>query len=73
MNVVTQENIRSIIPSNVSRIAALYSRAKGASCMDALILFYKTPMYKDLEIEETKVWWQSPEEIFEDWCRYLEK
>ena len=43
MNVVTQENIRSIIPSKVSRIAALYSRAKGASCMDALILFYTPP------------------------------
>lgn len=68
MGIVTQENIRSIIPSKVARICNLYSQKMNVSFIEALKLFYKTSIYKDLEVEDTKVWWQSPAEIVLDWC-----
>ncbi|MCF0238772.1 MAG: hypothetical protein HUK24_09240 [Sphaerochaetaceae bacterium] len=68
MTVITQDNIRSIIPSKVAKIVSLYSKEKNIEPLEALKLFYKTSIYKDLENEQTKVWWQSPEEIYRDWC-----
>lgn len=67
MNIVSQENIRSIIPAKAARVAFLRAKKARISPLQALIDFYASPIYKDLENESTKVWWQSPEEIEQDW------
>lgn len=60
---ITQANLRSILPGKIANIAMLLSKRKGISGMDALRLFYFSDVYRKLEREETKYWWQSPEQL----------
>ncbi|MBQ4384366.1 MAG: hypothetical protein II823_00380 [Kiritimatiellae bacterium] len=60
---ITQANIRSILPGKIANVAMLLSKRKGISGMDALRLFYFSDVYNKLEREETKYWWQSPEQL----------
>ncbi len=60
---ITQANIRSILPGKIANVAALLSERKGVSRMEALRMFYFSDVYTKLEREETKYWWQSPEQL----------
>ena len=60
---ITQANIRSILPGKIANVAMLLSKRKGISGMDALRLFYFSDVYNKLEREETKYGWQSPEQL----------
>lgn len=60
---ITQANIRSILPGKIANVALLLSERKGISGMDALRMFYFSDVYIKLEREETKYWWQSPEQL----------
>ena len=60
---ITQANIRSILPGKIATVAMLLSKRKGVSPLDALRIFYFSDVYSKLEREETKYWWQSPEQL----------
>ena len=60
---ITQANIRSILPGKIANVAVLLSERKGISGMDALRMFYFSDVYAKLEREETKYWWLSPEQL----------
>ena len=60
---ITQANLRSILPGKIANVAMLLSKRKGISGVDALRLFYFSDVYRKLEREETKYWWQSPEQL----------
>ncbi len=60
---ITQANIRSILPGKIANVAVLLSERKGVSRMEALRMFYFSDVYTKLEREETKYWWQSPEQL----------
>ena len=60
---ITQANIRSILPGKIANVAVLLSERKGVSRMDALRMFYFSDVYTKLEREETKYWWLSPEQL----------
>lgn len=60
---ITQANIRSILPGKIANIAMILSKRKGISGMEALRMFYCSDVYSKLEREETKYWWQSPEQL----------
>ena len=47
----------------------MISNEEKCDSKSALIQFYKSNIYKELEIEQTKRWWQSPLELFEDYLR----
>ncbi|WP_296328154.1 hypothetical protein [uncultured Treponema sp.] len=66
MTVVTQKNLRSLLPGKIAKVVSLISGEKHCSVKDALLQFYNSSVYKELEIEQTKRWWQSPYELFED-------
>lgn len=66
MTQVTQENLRSILPGKIARTIMLISEEEKSSVKNALLKFYKSSVYKELEIEQTKRWWQSSLELFED-------
>ncbi len=66
MTQVTQENLRSILPGKIARTIMLISEEEKSSVKNALLKFYKSSVYKELEIEETKRWWQSSLQLFED-------
>ncbi len=59
MTQVTQENLRSILPGKIARTIMLISEEEKSSVKNALLKFYKSSVYKELEIEQTKRWWQS--------------
>jgi hypothetical protein len=61
---ITQANIRSVLPGKIANVAMLLSERKGISGMDALRMFYFSDAYAKLEREETKYWWQSPEQLY---------
>ena len=60
---ITQANIRSILPGKIANVAMLLSKRKGISGMEALRMFYCSDVYSKLEREEAKYWWQSPEQL----------
>ena len=66
MTQVTQENLRSILPGKIARTIMLISEEEKSSVKNALLKFYKSRVYKELEIEQTKRWWQSSLQLFED-------
>lgn len=66
MTVVTQQNLRSLLPGKIAQVAVLIAADTRCSLKEALLQFYRSPVYKELEIEQTKRWWQSPLELYED-------
>lgn len=66
MTQVTQENLRSILPGKIARTIMLISEEEKSSVKNALLKFYKSSVYKELEIEQTMRWWQSSLQLFED-------
>ena len=60
---ITQANLRSILPGKIANVAVLLSERKGISGMDALRMFYFSDVYTKLEREETRYWWLSPEQL----------
>lgn len=60
---ITQQNIRSILPGKVVRVVVLMAGRLGISNMAALRRFYASETYRKLECEESKYWWMSPEQL----------
>ncbi|MBP5401637.1 MAG: hypothetical protein J6Y36_00605 [Treponema sp.] len=66
MTQVNQNNLRSVLPAKIAQTVSMISSEKNCSAKLALLQFYKSPVYKELENEQTKRWWQSPYNLFED-------
>ena len=66
MKEVTQENLRTILPGKIARAVMMLAESRHCSPKEALLQFYGSRVYKELEIERTKRWWQSSSELFED-------
>ena len=60
---ITQRNLRSILPGKIVRLVTLISEKRGVPNMEALREFYSSEVYRNLEREETKYWWMSPEQL----------
>lgn len=60
---ITQKNIRSILPGKIARLVMLMAEKRGIPNMVALREFYSSSIYRELEREDTKYWWMSPEQL----------
>ncbi len=60
---ITQQNIRSILPGKVVKTVSLLARHLGVPNMTALRMFYGSETYRQLEREESKYWWMSPGQL----------
>ncbi len=60
---ITQDNIRSILPGKISRAVMIMSRRLGIPNMVALRRFYESNVYRELEREDSKYWWMSPQQL----------
>ena len=69
MTVVNQNNLRTILPGKIAQTVSLIAEEKKCSPKDALLQFYSSNVYKNLEIESTKYWWLSSYQLFEDVLR----
>lgn len=65
MKPITQENLYLILPFKVSQLAMLISKESGQSILDALRAVYRSNTYRDLSIEETKLWHLGPVGLYE--------
>ena len=64
MGEITQENVHLLLPWKVAGIAELWAKDLGVPQMEALMRFYGTPFYRNLEDESTKLWHYSPEQLY---------
>ena len=61
---INQENLRLLIPGKAARIASMLAKARKITPEAALLAFYRSPLYRQLEREETKLWHFSPEQLY---------
>lgn len=60
---ITQQNLRAILPGKIARTVMIIAARDQRPSLEVLKGFYRSPVYQKLEIEETKYWWQSPEQL----------
>jgi hypothetical protein len=58
---------RLLIHSKAAVAAELLAEEENIEPLDALKKFYASNTYRDLETEETKTWWESPAQIYQDY------
>lgn len=63
---ITQQNLYLIIPSKVSRIADILATKENISLIDAIKKVYASSTYKKLSQESTKMWHESPVDLYYD-------
>ncbi|MDR0338630.1 MAG: hypothetical protein LBI18_16280 [Planctomycetaceae bacterium] len=65
---ITQQNFRALLPAKIAAIVAKICEAKKCSAKNAILEFYQSEIYRELEIEETKYWWKSPAQLYFELC-----
>lgn len=63
---ITQQNFLALLPMKIADVIEKISREKGISSKEALLVFYASDVYRELEIEATKCWWESPAQLYRD-------
>jgi len=61
---VTQENVHIFIPYKAAKIASALQKDRHMGLKQALLTFYASPAYRLLEKESTKLWHDSPAQIY---------
>ena len=61
---ITQDNVRLLIPGKAARMATLIAAHRHITPKEALLAFYRSRTYRDLERESSKYWHYSPEQLF---------
>ena len=61
---ITQENVRLLIPGKAAGVAVLMSEKRSISPKAALLAFYRSKTYRELERESSKYWHYSPEQLY---------
>ena len=60
---ITEHNLRSILPGKVSRTVMIIAVRDKKPALQTLKDFYLSPVYARLEREESKYWWMSPSQL----------
>lgn len=66
---ITQENVHVFIPYKVAHVATHIMKDENITVEEALGKFYNSKTYEILEIEETKMWYESPKYLYEDYIQ----
>lgn len=64
---VTQENVHLFIPAKAAAIVCRMDDNMKIGLKEALLAFYRSPVYRMLELEQTKLWHDSGEQIYEEY------
>lgn len=65
MTEITQQNLYLLLPSKVSRIAAMLTEDTRENVVDAVCRIYQSDMYRQLEQEHTKLWHEGPVALYQ--------
>jgi hypothetical protein len=63
---ITQQNFRVLLPSKIAAVIVKICESRQCSAKTAILEFYQSEIYKELEIEETKYWWKSPAQLYSE-------
>lgn len=53
---VTQQNLYLFLPAKVANVAAIIADHDQCTMLEAMQRFYASPVYKELEQEDSKLW-----------------
>ena len=62
---INQSNLYLLLPSKICWMADMLTTEKGISIAEAIKEIYSSNLYKQLEIEETKLWHWGPVALIE--------
>lgn len=62
---ITQENVHIFIPFKAAKVSEMIAENKNEKWQDALIEFYNSKVYEELEREETKMWHEGATYLYE--------
>ncbi len=65
MQEINQKNVRLLIPNKAAAIAIKIAQEENLSLKEALLKFYHSKIYEQLENESTKMWHYSPAQLWE--------
>ena len=65
---VTQKNVYQFIPIKAATIICRMKHERDIDLKDALLAFYRSSVYHMLETENTKLWHESGEQIYDAYC-----
>lgn len=66
MSEVTQDNLYLLLPSKVSWIADMLCADEHINVVEAMRRIYSSAMYKQLEQEHTKRWFEGPVSLYQN-------
>lgn len=66
MTEINQSNFRSLLPVKEANVIMKIKQSENLTLKEAYEKFFSSEIYRELEREETKRWWQSAEQIVED-------
>ena len=66
---VTQANVHLFLPYKAAKISSAMRQDSKQGLKEALLNFYQSRAYRLLEREETKLWNNSPEQIYTEYLR----
>jgi hypothetical protein len=67
MSDISQENFRMLLPGKIAALVEKRMEERRCSAKEALLAFYHSALYRELEDEQTKRWWESPMQLYPDW------
>lgn len=62
---ITDKNLHLILPGKVSKMAVMYATDFGVSIAEAVKLIYHSATYRELEREDTKLWYLGPVALYQ--------
>ncbi len=69
LETMTQKALCDFIPGKAARITTLLRRDRKMALKQALLTFYRSNAYRLLEREETKLWHESPAQIYVEYLK----
>lgn len=65
---ITKDNVHLLLPGKIASVSAMYADDHNCSIVDAMMLFYASATYRNLQDESTKFWHYGPVALYEIWC-----
>ena len=69
LETMTRTALSDFIPGKAARISTLLRQDRKMALKQALLTFYRSPAYRLLEREETKLWYKSPAQIYAEYLK----
>lgn len=70
---INQDNVHLLLPGKMSWMTQMHMNDHNSSVVEALHALYQSPLYSNLEREDTKFWHYGPVALYQIWQENNEK